>query len=276
MAENAWLKRLRKLHDKNFEIEGGWEKHVEELNRRYGLSGRHALETAPLPYLSPMWFAGNVEAIVPGNWVLVFSLNPKRDTDVSWYEQREPWTRDSWWDAQLHWLDYGWNTTFHPPLARLAGRLLGQPAEGFQPRSFASQHLVFMELCPYASDDWRMDPDTLRELCHSDIGFTTEEEMVRIMTADAEPALILVNGISAVENFERVYAGQMGWTEVRYSSEDKPGKMLRHWEGTFIDDGKRIPLFGFPFLPNRRGYNSRLEQDQLASKLAMAIQSQGS
>ena len=69
---NAAVEELRRIHDETLTID--WQPKVTKLNRRLGLSGDDVLSLS-IPGLPPFSFNGDVEAIVPGKWILVISLN---------------------------------------------------------------------------------------------------------------------------------------------------------------------------------------------------------
>jgi hypothetical protein len=145
-----WWQALRDLNDKYFAGPRDgvrWDEHLEALNRELGLSGVHALSTFPKADLPPAWFIGDVTSVVPGDWVLVFSLNPAADDDAQFYAGRQ-WDAASFWDYQTGWLRSWWNARFHGPLAGLAARCIGQGdvEDDGALKAFAAKSIVFAEL----------------------------------------------------------------------------------------------------------------------------------
>ncbi len=75
-TSEPWYSPIRAIHDEHFY--DPWEERLAQINARYGLQGDHALLTHG-PGLPPPWFNGDIEAVEPGKWVLVISLNPRID-----------------------------------------------------------------------------------------------------------------------------------------------------------------------------------------------------
>ena len=74
-----WLQAIRDLNEEHFSFD--WHTHAKELSERLDLRDEHALRLN-IPDLPPMWFNGDVEAIQPGRWMLVISLNPKAEAET--------------------------------------------------------------------------------------------------------------------------------------------------------------------------------------------------
>ena len=71
-GQTPWYQEIREIHDRHFHDDG--RSALTPSTSGYALSGAHKLFTpdpgAPMP-----WFNGNIEAVEPGRWVLVISLN---------------------------------------------------------------------------------------------------------------------------------------------------------------------------------------------------------
>lgn len=267
-----WWRPLRDLNDTYFASPKDgvrWDEHVVALNRELGLSDVHALSTFPKADLPPAWFIGDVTSVVPGEWVLVFSLNPAADDDAPFYDGRA-WDAASFWDYQTGWLRSWWNPRFHGLLAGLVARCTGRldvETDGrFQ--AFAAGNIVFAELCPYASRKFALGAEALQALRERDVACRVEAEMTDRMLREGSPRLVLVNGSSAIQHFEATYADVLSWDIREYESEAKLAKKLWHMEGTLRLDGGLIPVAGFPFLRNPRTHNATLEIEQLGRYVA--------
>src|SRR5206468_1092677 len=81
--------------------------------------------------------------------------------------------------------------------------------------------------------------DELRRLASEDVGFQTAARVREILIEDAKPALVLVNGLSAVWALESVEGEHVQLSEVRY---ELGGKRLRHWKGSYRAGSPPIPL----------------------------------
>ncbi len=79
------------------------------------------------------------------------------------------------------------------------------------------------------------------ELAATDIGFRVARDIFRLAADEGHPALILVNGNTAVEALGTAEAGRVRWEETPYPSVSNPAKRLRHWEGTYRAARGRCP-----------------------------------
>jgi hypothetical protein len=276
---NEWWQPLRELNERYFAGPSDgvrWDDHVDGLNKDLGLSAENQrLSTFPRRDLPPSWFIGDVTAVQPDEWVLVFSLNPATDDDGQFYAERK-WNAESFWNFQTGWLHYWFNHAFHGPLARLASLSLGKPlADSEQVRNFAATAMVFAELCPYSSRTFALSESTLERLREVDIACKVEAEMVDLMLAEGQPGLVLVNGNDAVQHFAATFGEALSWEQKTYVSEFKPGKNLWHMEGMLRADGRMTPVIGFPFLKKPATHNATVEIEQLA-RFARALVGAGS
>ena len=259
----TWVRELRRLHEANF---FDWTRHLRDLNRRYDLGGRDEL-TVPNEGLPPSWFVGDVEALEPGRWVLVVSLN-----QGSWADKDEAWRRQQRDSVQNDW-DFWrllnrkkWYGRFYSPMVRLGATALGEgvPGEREQQQEFATTRMVFVESCPYSSSRFARGGAILAGLlAEKDRGFQVLERVRRVLIEEARPALVMVNGNPAVSTLQLLEGGRLQLEEHRrYESASEPGKALRHWEGRLDSGGGSLPVLAFPFAVRARS-SSRVGRSQL-------------
>lgn len=262
MPMPRWLTELRSIHDEFFTYD--WTAHLRSLNARLGLTGR---DEFGLPFgLPPAWFVGDVEVLQPDEWVLVLSLNQaRREEDNDWH-LAQGYTSQSYWD-HWRWLNREWwEPRFYRPLVRLAAGALGADLDQHAEPSFATSRMVFAELCPYPSRQFVIGAAELSELVHDDFGFGVAARVRRLLADDASPALILVNGVAAVDALAVVEGKRVEFEARRYPSVVRDDKELWHVEGEYTTtSGRAVPLIGFPFLRKPRTHNSYAEVDQLAA-----------
>lgn len=263
----AWRTELRRLHDAALNVD--WEEHLAALNTRYGLRDRDALSTADVG-LPPAWFNGDVEAIEPGRWVLVVSLNPGKPPAGFYGDELRPDTAWDFW--RRHNAGKWWYWRFFRPLVRVAALALDEEVPRAAEPGFATERMVFIELCPYASRRFGLPTETVAELSRRDPGFRTAATFRRILIEEARPALVLVNGAAAVRDAETMDAGTLRWVEVRYESADgvtRKGRAKRLWhkEGTFETTSGSVPVVGFPFLRKPLTHNSDAEIERLGRRI---------
>ena len=262
----TWVHELRSLHEENYSCD--WTSHLRDLNQRFGLSGRDELKVAN-EGLPPSWFVGDVEALEPGRWVLVVSLN-----QASWAGKDEAWRRQQRDSAQKDW-DFWrllnrktWYGKFYAPMVRLAATSLGEevPAEREQQQEFATTRMVFVESCPYSSGQFARGGELLTSLAGKDRGFEVLERVRHMLIQEAHPALVMVNGNDALSTLQRIEGERIRLEKHRrYESDSKPGKMLRHREGCIDSGTGPVPVVGFPFVPGRKTHQSHVEIEQLGA-----------
>ena len=249
----AWLTELRDIFEKSKSVD--WENHTRQLNFRLGLSGDDAL-CPSFQGLPPFWFNGDVEALRPGEWTLVMSLNhqlPGGQEEVS---------RETMWEfCRTHNTRY-WYTRFFRPLVTLASTALDHDVANEQ--EYASNQMVFVELCPYASPRFQLTPDQVAELADTDLGCRMEARIAQLLLAEAEPALVLLNGSHTISSFETIHCGELkGWEQRSYPSVQAHGRMRWHKHGFIATPAGRRPVVGFPFLRTMSTANSNAEIRQL-------------
>ena len=193
----------------------------------------------------------------------MFSLNQAHKKDHEAWHSEQQYTAQTYWD---HWRFLNrnyWKAGFYRRLARLASRVLDVPFDVATEIEFATTQMVFVELAPYSSRGFRFDANTLAILADEDRGFRVAAEVRRILIEGASPALVLVNGVGAINDFERL-SGDRARLEIRrYASTQRPNHMLWHKEGVYQSAGDPIPVVGFPFRTPST-HNSYAEIDQLA------------
>jgi len=256
-----WRAALRQLHDDAFEFD--WDDHLANLNGRLRLTGRAAFST-PAPGLPPSWFHGDIDALEPRQWILVMSLNPAMvPDDIPWHESQE-YTSESYWN---HWRllyqrypELGYTRRFVDVARGLFQSEIADEAE------FSARRLVFVELCPYSSQDVRLSPAQVRQLVDSDPGFRLAAQVRNVLISEGQPAAILINGVPAVQSFEATSGRALRWARSEYPSVDDGAKRLWHNEG-FLAGEEPTLVAGTPFLRGPRTHNSRAELRQLGEQL---------
>ncbi len=245
-----------------------WDGHIRGLNDTYGFTGKS--ELAPtVTGVQPAWFNGDIDAIRSQEWLLVISLNPKR-TKPGYYGNRL--TRESYIDFWRRHNTDCWSRNFFPPLARIGSQILG---EGFTRdeehlKRVATERMIFVEICPYASVQWDIKSETFQFLVANDIGFRIKREVRNILMQHGQPLAILVNGKPAIDDMENYYTQDLIWHQKLYES---PGrllggmqKQLKHKEGLLRFGVRTIPIVGFGFLRNAKTHNADEEIELLATK----------
>ena len=260
----TWVRRLRDLHDESFALD--WSSHLEALSRSLSL-GSDPLAT-PAPGLPPSWFVGDVEAIEPGRWVLVVSLNQAYRPDDEWhlaqhYTAQTYW--DHWRDCERHWMSA---RAFYRAYVLFAAATLGVKLVTDEDEAdFAARSLVFLELCPYSSRTFRIGASDLARLAAEDRGFRIATDVRWTLIREARPALVALNGLPCMATLEQIEAAQLSLGEPRsYESVSRRGRALWHREGRYLPEGRRparVPVVGFPFLRKPRTHNSYDEIRQL-------------
>ncbi len=269
-----WVRELRRLHDENFHWD--WKGHVGSLNRELGLDGPNELGL-PAPELPPPWFVGDVESLQAHEWALVVSLNQARREEDEEYHRGQHHTEQTYWDywRRLN-LDH-WNPRFYRPFVRLASQAIGVAAEREAEPQFATTRMMFIELCPYSSRAFELPDEVLHRLVTEDRGFRIAERVRHILIGVARPAVVLVNGVPAIEAFERSHGDQLELgNRLGYPSCNRAGKTLWHREGHLNTGKLRVPVVAFPFLRKPHTHNAYSEIDQLGAMARQLIQTLGS
>lgn len=271
-THERWYGQIRAFHDDHFY--DPWEERLTQINARLALREDDVFLTHG-PGLPPPWFNGDIEVVQPHQWILVISLNPRLNprshTAQDWYRDQR-FTPDTYWE---HWRQFNtqhWYPRFFSPLANLAAGALGIVVEPQAVPRFATDQMLFVELCPYGSQKFGLSRQAVEDLVGSEPGFKIAAEVRRILIEQGQPALILINGTEAVKDFESVESERIELNTVRYESVDEPArgkkrKPLWHKQGYYLAMGRRIPLVGFPFLRGARTHNSHAERRQLESHI---------
>ncbi len=101
-------------------------------------------------------------------------------------------TSGTLWDLQRFHDREHWYESFNGPLARVAAMAMGINPGDVHLATFAADHVVFTELCPYASKSFGLDPTSIAELVSSDAAFQTAARIRTTLLDHAQPALVLV------------------------------------------------------------------------------------
>ena len=213
------------------------------------------------------WFNGDIESVTPGQWVLAVSLNHQVDSDPSGASPLGGCgssVSDVWWKSRRTMNTDRWYGRFFSPLARVAAAATGQQLAKEKESEFATRRMIFVEICPYVSNRFNLDWPVIKELLETDLGFRLASEINHLLIEKGEPALVLVNGNSAIVMFRHLYANELELQEVRYDSchppkSDGKQKRLRHYCGSLHLGEKTIPVVGFPFLQTPMTHNSDQE-----------------
>lgn len=261
-----WLAELRRIHDESFEFD--WGRHLSELNRDYEIC-KESRFTTTAPGVPPVWFNGDVEAIVPKQWTLVVSINPASNPLSEEKSLAKFRTPEASWNS---WRTYNrevvrTQSDFFGKLAALASSIRGDDLETVGPAQYATRNMVFTELWPYSSRGWppaqvprpkQRWKEVFPRLLETDIGALTASRVNAILLNDGKPGLVLINGAPATEHLPRAWS-QLRWLRREYLSKSAP-KRLWHFEGT----AGEIPIIGFPQLRRAKTHNSDVEIHQLA------------
>ena len=244
-----WVPELWALHNQAFAV--NWTAHLENLNRELGLTGAYELSTPARGY-PPSWFVGDVEALEPRHWVLVISLNQKR------HIAGESFTPKSYWN---HWRSlHGnhWYKQFYRPRVLPAATALGVQITPEQEPEFATKRVIFIEMCPYPSDNSRFSGKDFVRLTEEDHGFQIAARVRGILIEQASPALVMVNGVPAIEALEHLDRDRLTLGEHRtYQSVTTPAKRLWHREGRITKGDSSVPVIAFPFRSPKAHYSYR-------------------
>jgi hypothetical protein len=226
------------------------------------------------------WFNGDIEVVEPGRWVLVISLNHHIDPDDQETSDRyasAKYTPDTYWDDRRTFNMNHWYRAFFGPLARVAAAALGERLTREQEPDFATNRMIFVEICPYSSQRFNMSWQAVEELLVTDLGFQRAAEVNHLLIEKGRPALVMVNGARAINMVEHLHADALTWRAVRYDSCDLPEegrkqKRLMHYCGSLRLGSQTVPVVGFPFLRTARTHNSNAEVALLANHVCQCIE----
>jgi hypothetical protein len=190
------------------------------------------------------------------------------------------YTPQSYWDHRRTFNTGYWYRKFFGPLARVAAAALGEQLTRDQEPAFATNHMIFVEICPYGSQKFSLSWQTVAELLESNPGFQLAADVNRLLIERGRPALVMVNGVRSIDMFAHVHAAALTWRELRYPSCDLPRKrrkqkMLRHYCGSLDLGQYAVPVVGFPFLHTPATHNSNAEVALLASYVRQCVKDQG-
>jgi hypothetical protein len=259
-------------------LDTSWAKHIDSLNLR--LHPKKSLSEIPIRKrlmtptgsedgpgaLPPEWFVGDFEVIEPNKWVLVLSLNPRIDSaDIATMEKyRAQKITPLRWREYLQRFNLGPDRypRFTRPLAQLA--LYGMDEIEDDYAMFATERMVFMELCPYSSHDFQLGSHEVEKLSMTDPGFITVAWMRDLLIAERMPRFILVNGAGAVDALNALGADRPDWERKTFPSlfstnPDNTAKELWIQIGAF----KSVPIVGFCQLNSRNGHQALPDRKRL-------------
>ncbi len=223
MAEREpWYSEIREIHDRHFRDH--WQERANEIYHKYGLAGDDRLVT-PVPGGLMPWFNGDIEQVEPGRWVLVVSLNHQinpEKIDAGAYDRDHGFTPDTYWNYWRRINSTSFYRDFFGPLARVAAGGLGEQLTKDQEPAFATDRMIFVEICPYGSHRFRLPRQVIAELLAEDLGFQLAARVNHIMMERGHPAIVLVNGGGAIATFEILYGDQLNWRTIRYDSVHAP------------------------------------------------------
>lgn len=263
----AWIDDVRRIHDQQFDVR--WSYHVSRINSMLGLNGHGQLQL-PHPVMPPPWFNGDIERLVPDNWVLVVSLNPHIDpTDTSLHGTS--FSAQGWWD---YWREFNrtsahWKGQFFPRLVKLAARCLDEDAPANM-NEFAATRMLFIELCPYASPSFSgWSWSTVKRVAEQDVGFATARLIRQTVFEHGRPRLVLCNGRYAAWDVKDQQCPEMEQVEVRLSR--GAGPAVRLWRGTFRSRSGAFPVIGF----NQLGRRNSRPNEETEGIVALAGQMMG-
>ncbi len=255
----GWIERLRALQRASFGQD--WKSNLQRLNDKLGLSDESRFSLV-VPAAPPPLYNGDVETIKPGHWALIVSLNHQLGShDV------EP-TADAQWDYWRNFNREHWYPRFFRPLTQVASNALGDSVDRTSESEYAASHIIFVELCPYASQRFAVSADSIQDLIDTDEGFKLAAQVTNLLIEEADPAIVMVNGVAAIMGFQSLMRQRLTWNTCGYDSVGGGSggrtKSLWHYEGQ-LTGVRAIPAVGFPFLRTRSTHNSNLEVQQLGS-----------
>ena len=256
--QGPWWTRVKALHE--WSLGYDWATHIRELNATNGLTGDFAL-APPIPSWPPAWFNGDIEHLQPNAWVLVVSLNPALAAPGHYDDTLA--SEDAWRFWLNHNLDPGhWNrrSGFFPRLVEVASAAFGAGSAMLDRPTFATQQMLFLEFCPYASKSFMSKPwEEIQAIADGDVGFAVNRQIRSIVFTHGCPKLILVNGRCAVHDVNDYQ--RPDWEDQPGRHPDAPGKTMTLRQGVVRPWEQTIPILGFDFL-GRRQHPSRLSVDQ--------------
>ena len=274
-----WYQGIRDIHDRHFHE--SWQERADAINQRFQLSRGHILLThgpgVPMP-----WFNGDIHSVEPGHWVLVVSLNHQIDShapEASSRQDSESFAKEARWNDRRTLNTDRWYGRFFGPLTRVAAAAMQEHLTSEQEPAFATNRMIFVEICPYASSRFDLQWPVIEELLTSDPGFRLASEVNHLLIEKGEPGLVMVNGTSAIDVFQHLYANALKWREIRYDSchpprEGRNQKRLRHYCGLLRIGKRPVPIVGFPFLRTPWTHNSNQEVALLGDHAFQCIRSQ--
>lgn len=238
-SQNSWYRPIRTLHDKTFQET--WVKWLEILNQQPAVTKSGVPFLLPHRDLPPAWFNGDIEHLAPRQWVLVVSLNPHIDPADHRLSSKS-FSQNEWWDYWRH-FNQGdnWKGSFFPRLVSLAASCLGAEVAPDETKRFATERMLFVEFCPYASEKFPRIPwRSWKTIATSDPGFGIARDIRHILFDYGQPALVLCNG-------------QLATYDVK-DQQFHVDHMHEYWIGKVEDPTDHMSLFAADYTP-KEGYS---------------------
>ena len=121
---------------------------------------------------------------------------------------------------------------------------------------------------------------TVEELLRTDPGFQLASDVNRILIERGRPALVMVNGVGAINLVAHLHQDALSLRQLRYPSCDPPRKRrkpkhLWHCCGSLDLGHSTVPVVGFPFLRTPKTHNSHDELALLGSHLSQFLEDDG-
>jgi hypothetical protein len=158
----GWIERLRAPQLESFELD--WESNLHRLNGKLELPAESRFSLV-VPAAPPPLFNGDAETIKPGHWALVVSLNHQLGS-----HNVGP-SADAQWNYWRNFNRERWYPRFFRPLTQVASSALGDSVDWTNESGYAASHIIFVELCPYASQRFAVSAESIEDLINTDEGF---------------------------------------------------------------------------------------------------------
>jgi hypothetical protein len=264
-VDKPWIAPIREVFDEAAGFD--WDPHLSRVSDAFRLVDKDRFVTNFVK-TPPILFHGMLDALESGNWTLVISLNHQLMNE----EDREKPPANFWDFCQTGVGTPNFYTRFYRPLIQVASAIGAEPVEPSE-TEYARRKMVFVELCPYASQRFRLDPMEFAEFVREDRGCQLQAEVVRVLIDQAQPRVILLNGNQTIEDFGLVYGQEFVrredgnfWATDRYESAHKPQKFLWHLYGSLETSWGLCPVVAFPFLRTMSSHNANTEIGQLGTR----------
>ena len=105
---------------------------------------------------------------------------------------------------------------------------------------------------PYASQHFALSAESIRDLVDTDEGFKLAARVANLLIEEAEPAIVMVNGVAAITRFQALMRRRLTWNACAYDSVGGASggetKRLWHYEGR-LAGVRDIPVGRVPLPP---------------------------